>query len=102
MVEPKKQKKVHSKADIIKLVTDMVTDIPKTAVTKVIDAALDTIKKAIATDKKVILIGFGTFKRGERKARIGRNPLTGKELKIPASKSIRFTPGKDFKELVNK
>ncbi len=102
MADTKKQKKVHSKADIINLVTDSVKDVSKTAVTKVIDATLEAIKKAIASDKKVILIGFGTLKQGERKARVGRNPKTGKEIKISAAKTIRFTAGKGFKDLVNK
>jgi len=101
MAEVKKQKKVISKADIINLVAGSVKDVSKASVTKIIDSALDTIKKAISSDKKAIIIGFGTFKQRERKARLGRNPQTGKEIKIPASKSIGFTPGKDFKELVN-
>ena len=48
------------------------------------------------------LIGFGTFKSGKRAARIGRNPQTGAELKIPAAKTVKFTAGKAFKDAVNK
>jgi len=101
MAEVKKQKKVHSKADIIGLVADSVKDLSKTAVAEVIDMTLETIKKAVASNNKVILIGFGTFEQGERKARTGRNPQTGKEIKIPASKGAKFRAGKDFKDLLN-
>lgn len=101
MAEVKKIKKVHSKADIISLVAGSVTNLSKAAVTEVVDATLESIKKAVASNTKVILIGFGTFEQGERKARVGRNPQTGKEINIPASKSARFRPGKDFKDLLN-
>ncbi|RMG00311.1 MAG: DNA-binding protein HU, partial [Nitrospirae bacterium] len=46
------------------------------------------------------LVGFGTFSISKRKARKGRNPRTGEEISIPPSKIPKFTPGKDFKELV--
>lgn len=101
MADTKKVKKVHSKADIIGLVTESVKTLSKTAVSEVVDATLETIKEAVASDAKVILIGFGTFEQGERKARTGRNPQTGQEIKIPASKSPRFRAGKGFKDLLN-
>jgi DNA-binding protein HU-beta len=102
MADVKKQsKKVNSKADIIGLVANSITDLSKAAVAEVIDTAIDCIKQLIATDNKVTIIGFGTFEQGERKARTGRNPQTGQEIKIAASKSIRFRAGKDFKDLLN-
>ena len=51
---------------------------------------------------KVQLVGFGTFEVRKRAARKGRNPQTGKELKIPASKAPVFKAGKALKDLVNK
>ena len=67
----------------------------------VIAATLETIEKAVAKGKKVTLVGFGTFEPRKRAARIGRNPQTGKELKIAAKKVPAFTAGKRFKTVVN-
>jgi len=47
------------------------------------------------------LSGFGSFKKVERPARTGRNPLTGKAIKIPKKNAVKFTPAKAFKEFVN-
>lgn len=66
----------------------------------VIAATLETIEKAVAKGKKVTLVGFGTFEPRKRAARIGRNPQTGKELKIAAKTVPAFSAGKNFKELV--
>ena len=67
----------------------------------VIAATLETIEKAVAKGKKVTLVGFGTFEPRKRAARIGRNPQTGKELKIAAKTVPAFSAGKKFKEVVN-
>jgi DNA-binding protein HU-beta len=48
----------------------------------------------------VTLVGFGTFSVGRRKARVGRNPQTGKEIKIPARKVAKFAPGKALRDAV--
>jgi len=50
----------------------------------------------------VQLVGFGAFKSDKRAARTGRNPATGAEIKIPASKTVKFVAGKVFKDSVNK
>lgn len=68
---------------------------------KALDAAIDAISGAMAKGNSVTLIGFGTFKVSERAERMGRNPQTGKEMKIAASKLPRFVPGKGLKEAVN-
>ncbi len=68
---------------------------------EVLNALVDTVQKTVAKGKKVTLVGFGTFERRERAARVGRNPQTGKELKIPASKVPAFSAGKRFKTIVN-
>lgn len=67
----------------------------------VLDAAIDTIKNAMAAGDTVQLIGFGTFATGKRAARTGRNPQTGAEIKIAAATTAKFTPGKGLKDLVN-
>ena len=68
---------------------------------EIVAALIDTIEKSVAKGKKITLVGFGTFERRERAARTGRNPQTGKELKIPARKVPAFTAGKKFKTIVN-
>ncbi len=68
---------------------------------EVLSALIDTIQKTVAKGKKVTLVGFGTWESRKRAARIGRNPQTGKELKIPAKKVPAFSAGKKFKTIVN-
>ncbi len=68
---------------------------------EVLSALVDTIQKTVAKGKKVTLVGFGTWESRKRAARIGRNPQTGKELKIPAKKVPAFSAGKKFKTIVN-
>ncbi|HBB42082.1 MAG TPA: HU family DNA-binding protein [Treponema sp.] len=67
-----------------------------------VKAFQEAVSSALVKGDKVQLVGFGTFSVGERKARIGHNPATGAEIKIPASKTAKFTAGKALKELVNK
>ncbi len=67
---------------------------------RALDAALDSIKKSLKKGQKVTLVGFGTFSVAKRKARKGRNPRTGEEIKISASKTPKFTPGKMLKQAV--
>jgi DNA-binding protein HU-beta len=74
------------------------TQLTKTTVEEVINATLDLIKKSVKKGEDVTLVGFGTFTKTKRKARSGRNPQTGKEIKIPAMTVPRFRPGKEFKE----
>jgi len=65
-----------------------------------VTCVLDTITKTLKKGQSVTLVGFGTFSVGRRKARIGRNPQTGKEIKIPAKKVPKFSPGKALKNAV--
>ncbi|MBC17283.1 MAG: DNA-binding protein [Desulfovibrio sp.] len=64
------------------------------------NAILDIITDELAAGNKLTLTGFGTFSVSERKARTGRNPRTGDEIKIPATKVAQFKPGKVLKEAV--
>ena len=68
---------------------------------EVLAAIVDTVQKTVAKGKKVTLVGFGTFEPRKRAARVGRNPQTGKELKIPAKTVPAFSAGKKFKTVVN-
>lgn len=67
---------------------------------KAVEAVFDTITSALANGEKVQLIGFGNFEVRERAARKGRNPQTGKEIEIAATKVPAFKPGKALKEAV--
>jgi DNA-binding protein HU-beta len=71
-------------------------------VSEVLSSMVDTIQKTVAKGKKVTLVGFGTFEPRKRAARTGRNPQTGKPLKIGAKTVPAFSAGKKFKDLVSK
>lgn len=77
-------------------------DISKASAGRVLSSAIEQIIKAVTKGDDVQLIGFGTVKQGKRSARIGRNPKTGAEIKIPAAKTVKFVAGKAFKDAVNK
>ena len=90
-----------NKADLIESVSNS-SGLPKSKVDEVIGATIDRIIKSVTKGDNVQLVGFGTFGSGKRAARMGRNPRTGEEIKIPASKTVKFTAGKAFKDSVNK
>jgi len=73
----------------------------ESAASETIDAFLDTVTNAVVKGDPVQLIGFGSFSTGVRAARTGRNPRTGEALQIAASKTVKFTAGKAFKDAVN-
>ena len=68
---------------------------------KAVKAVLDVVSNALVKGDKVQLIGFGTFEVRQRKARVGHNPSTQAEIKIPASKTPAFRVSKQLKEKVN-
>jgi DNA-binding protein HU-beta len=88
-----------NKSDLIDTIA-ISAEISKTAAAAVLDAALNAIVKTVAKGDSVSLIGFGSFKSAKRAARVGRNPQTGKELKIAATTVPRFTAGAGFKTAV--
>ncbi|MBN2485095.1 MAG: HU family DNA-binding protein [Bacteroidales bacterium] len=63
---------------------------------KALNAFVDSVKEQLKKGDKITLIGFGTFSVLDRKARTGRNPQTGKEIKIAAKKVAKFKPGADL------
>ncbi|MFK5969910.1 MAG: HU family DNA-binding protein [Candidatus Marithrix sp.] len=89
-----------NKSELIATVSEN-TDIPKTTVSKAVDAMMDAIKDALSDGDTVTLIGFGTFSVRDRAARVGRNPRTGERLDIKATKVPVFKPGKSMKDAVN-
>jgi DNA-binding protein HU-beta len=72
----------------------------KSDAAKALDATIDSIRIAMKKGQKITLVGFGTFSVSKRKARKGRNPRTGAEIKIPATKVPKFTAGKTLKDAV--
>ena len=78
-----------------------VTGLSKKESEGALNAFVDTIQEALKKDDKVAIAGFGTFAVSNRKARTGRNPHTGEEIKIAASKTPKFKPGKSFKDMMN-
>ena len=76
-------------------------DVSKTAVTTVVDAVFDAVTAALKKGEEVRLVGFGTFLVTKRAKTKGRNPRTGEEIMIPASKQPKFKAGKGLKEAVN-
>ena len=89
-----------TKAELIEAVATR-SEVGKKNTEVVINATMDVIKETIAGGSDVMLVGFGTFTMAERAERIGHNPQTGEEIRIPAAKSPKFRSGKAFKEMVN-
>lgn len=86
------------------LIAEMVgkVGIAKKGAQNVIDAFIETVTSCLSKGEKVTLIGFGTFKVMQRKARKGVNPQTKEAIEIPAKKVPKFVPGKDLREKVGK
>lgn len=80
-----------NKAELIDSIqTALGKDATKRAAEEALDAVLSSIANGVKSQKKVQIIGFGTFEVKERAARTGRNPKTGESMQIPASKSVGF------------
>lgn len=81
---------VAARADLSKVQTD-----------QALSAFFEHLKTSLSQGDKVSLPGVGQFEVGERAARQGRNPQTGETINIPASKAVKFKPGKALKDAVN-
>ena len=84
---------------------DLINEVAKVVSTKkeaqaAVDCVFSTVTKALKKKDTITLTGFGTFKVAQRKARKGRNPQTGEEIKINAKKVPKFVPGKALKDAV--
>ena len=89
-----------NKSELVSAIAEE-SGLTKADAAKALDATVAAITKAMADGDQVAIIGFGTFKVGERSARTGRNPQTGETMEIPAAKVPKFTAGKALKEAVN-
>ena len=89
-----------NKGDLISSVATA-TGITKAQASDAVNAVFDSIEKTLKKGDKATLIGFGTFSVNKRPAREGRNPATGKTIKIAAKKVVKFKPGKGLSESVN-
>ena len=88
-----------NKAELVEKISKE-TSLTKANIETVLDAMIGTICKSVKKGEEVKLVGFGTFSKTKRKARVGRNPNTGKEIQIPAAWVPKFKPGMDFKSLL--
>lgn len=73
----------------------------KADASRALDATLEAITQALKSGDKVPLVGFGTFGVSRRAARMGRNPQTGKEVKIAARNAVSFKAGSALKDAIN-
>lgn len=88
-----------NKEELVKAIAQD-TKLSQKEAAEILAVTVETIQKTVAKGKKVTLVGFGTFEPRKRAARTGRNPQTGKEIKIAAKTVPAFSAGKKFKELV--
>jgi len=88
-----------NKSELIQTFADA-AGIPKAAAGRAVDALVEAVTGAMRNGDPITLVGFGTFSIRERAARTGRNPRTGEQIKIPASKTPVFKPGKALKDAV--
>ena len=89
-----------NKAELIAKVADK-ADVSKAQAEKLLNATLASINDGLTKDGNLTLVGFGTFSVVKRASRKGRNPQTGKAIKIPAKNVVKFKPGKNLKDAVN-
>jgi DNA-binding protein HU-beta len=76
--------------------------ITRSQASSAVETFIDSVTTALKKGERVTFVGFGTFAVSQRKARAGRNPQTGAEIKIAARKVAKFTPGIELKKAVNK
>lgn len=73
----------------------------KTDMAAALDGVLDTITESLRAGEKITITGFGSFEVRERSARTARNPQTGEQVQVPASKAPAFRAGKALKDAIN-
>ena len=89
-----------NKAELVAAVAEK-AEISKKDAEKAVKAFTDVVSEELVNGGKIQLVGFGTFEVTERAARTGKNPQTGKEIKIAACKAPKFKAGKALKDAVN-
>ncbi|MDK8643786.1 MULTISPECIES: HU family DNA-binding protein [Niallia] len=88
-----------NKTELINAVAES-SELSKKDSTRVVDSVMETITTSLKNGEKVEILGFGAFSVSERAARKGRNPQTGEEIEIAASKAPTFKAGKNLKDAV--
>ncbi len=89
-----------NKSELVAAIADS-AEITKADASRVLQALLDAVTTSLSKGESVSLTGFGNFSVSKRAARMGRNPRTGKDLKIAAKKVAKFKAGKGLAEAVN-
>ncbi len=89
-----------NKAELVAAMADK-TELSKRDAEAALKAFTDVVAEELKKGEKIQLVGFGTFEVSERAERVGRNPQTGEEMKIPASKAPKFKAGKALKDMIN-
>ncbi len=88
-----------NKADLIDAIAGS-AELSKADAKKALDAFIEATSESLKSGDRVALVGFGSFSVSERSARTGRNPQTGKEIKIPAKKVVKFKAGSELADVV--
>ena len=86
------------KADIVNKVAET-SEISRVKAAQAVDTVIEGLRNALARGQRIELRGFGVFQVKPRKRGIGRNPRTGKEVRIPPGRTIRFKPGKELQNI---
>jgi DNA-binding protein HU-beta len=89
-----------TKAELIDIIAEKVEGVSKADIARIHDAVFETITRALEVEGRYNVAGFGSFDVRARAARKGRNPKTGEEIDIPASKNVGFKPGSALKDRV--
>ena len=88
-----------NKAELVEVIQkELGKDISKAAAERALDAVLASIQRGVRTEGRVQLVGFGTFRLSQRKARLARNPKTGEPVQVKPSKTVRFSAGQGLKD----
>jgi DNA-binding protein HU-beta len=88
-----------NKAQLVDIVQkELGKEISKAAAERALNAVLGAIERGLKSGTQVQLVGFGTFRVSKRAARLGRNPKTGEQIQIKASKTVRFSAGQGLKQ----
>ncbi len=89
-----------NKADIVARMHAKTNHSSKAEIAKQAEAFIEVLKEGLENGESITITGFGSFRVIDRAERKGRNPRTGEEISIPASQTIKFTPGKALKEVI--
>jgi len=90
-----------NKAELIEAIANG-SKLTKADAGRALDATIEAVSKSLKKGDRISLVGFGSFSVAKRAARMGRNPQTGKEIKIAAKKVVKFKAGSELSGNVNK